>query len=295
MGLMGGANNLANAGAETFETDPKPLPPTQACAKGKTLLKAHLFRRDTNKAIEGEEIDTSGKAKLNANSAGATGLADFGTVDPGTYTFSVKLSQGLKPKYLDFKPRDAAVPELVDFHATLKLDPRARLKIVLLDSKGKEISGAKWALTSPVKAKGTTPASGLIDVEVPWDSDSAELDVDLPEPSERAPKAKDAKKPNKKDPEYPIIVDPARYKKPEIDSQHPDLKIKWTLGLAFLKDTDNADGWKKRLHNIGFPADTDPVTQRSVKAYQRIKDKNYAGSGVLADISGSLKTLHDTV
>jgi hypothetical protein len=295
MGRASGADNLANAGAESFQTDAQPLTPVLPCKKGKTLLKAHLYRRDTNVAIQGEEIDTSGKAKLAGTTAGATGLADFGTVDPGNYRFDVKLSQALRPKYLAFVQRSASVPAQVDFHATLKLDPRAKLRIVLFDPKGNPIRGANWTLTSPVAANGTTPASGLMEVEVPWDSASAVLTVVLPAPTSRAPAEPKAKKPNKKNPEYPIVFDPLRFKPAEEDCKLPELNVKWTLGLVWLRNADTPDGWKGRLHNIGFPVDDDPTTQRSVKAYQRIKDKNYAGSGAIADISGSLKTLHDTV
>jgi hypothetical protein len=295
MGKSAGGNVLANAGAESFDTDSQPLTAVLPCKKGKTLLKAHLYRRDTNVAIQGETIQTTGKAKLSGQTAGATGLADFGTVDPGDYQFDVTLSQALKSKYLPFQRRSASVPVQVDFHATLKLDPRAQLRVVLFDAKGQPIGGARWTLSAPVAARGTTPASGLIQVEVPWDADSAELSVVLPEPPSRAPAEPKARKPNKKNPEYPIVFDPARFLPAEDACKLPALTIKWTLALTALSKADTQDGWKARLHNVGFPTDDPTKTQRSVKAYQRLQNKDYNGTGAIADISGALKTLHDTV
>jgi hypothetical protein len=295
MGKSAGGNVLANAGAESFSTDAQPLTAVLPCKKGKTLLKAHLYRRDTDVAIQGETIETSGKAKLSGATAGATGLKDFGTVDPGDYQFDVRLSQALQPKYLPFQKRGASVPVQVDFHVTLKLDPRAQLRVVLFDAKGEPISGARWTLSSPVTARGTTPASGLIQVDVPWDADAATLAVVLPNPRHRAPAQPKAKKPNKNNPEYPIVFDPVRFLPAEKDSKLPELNVTWTLDLDFLKNADTQDGWKARLHNMGFPTDDVTKTQRSVKAYQRLKNKDYNGTGALSDISGSVKTLHDTV
>ncbi len=296
MGKTSGANHLAAASSDSFATDPKPLDPVAKCKRGKTLLKAHLYRVDTNAPIDGETIKAAkGGKTLTAVTGGATALADYGVVDPGAYTFSVTLSTDRAKKFKPFTAQGANVPRQVDFHATLKIVPRARLRIVVFDTRKNPIANAIWRLTSPVAANGTTGANGLIEAEVPWNAADATLVVKLPPPAEKVPAPTAVTAPDKANPVYPIAVDWARFLPAEEKCKLPDLDVTWTTEIDLITDADTPDGWKGRLANIGFPITDDERVTRSVKAFQRLNDKNYAGSGVLADISGPLKTLHDKV
>jgi hypothetical protein len=296
MGKTSGSNQMALATNDAFATEAKPLGKVLKCKRGKTLLKAYLLRIDNDQAIDNEVVKAtiSGNA-LTKTSAAVTGLADYGEVKPGSYTFSVTLSANRLRMFKPYTPQTAAVPKQVDFHAKLKIEPLAKLRIVLFDKAGNKISGATWTMTQPVAANGTTGGDGLIEVTVPWNAASGDLDVTLPNPGPKEPAPGPAPVVDPANPAYPLGINAAQFLPAEDPANPPPSPINWTYQISLLSAADNQDGWKARLLNVGFPIDDNTRVTRSVKAYQRMKNKNYAGSGVIADVSGDLKTQHDTV
>ncbi|MDP1651028.1 MAG: hypothetical protein Q8M01_22950 [Rubrivivax sp.] len=295
MGRTSGSNQLSRAADAAFAGESKPLTPVQPCKKGQTLLKVFLSRIDTGAAI-GNETVLAGLAAPGAakTTAPGTGLADYGAVKPGTYSFGVSLSPGLKDKYEAYATRQADVPKQVDFHATLKLLPLASLRIVVFDAAGAKVSGAAWQLTEPVARDGKTGADGLIDVQVPWDTTAAKLSLTLPKGKRiakpTAVPADDATQP----PPYPVTLRPEQWDPPPQAAPEP-AAITWTAQVRLLPDADDDDGARARLANLGFPAGDAERTKRSVRAFHRLHKQVYDGSGLLADIQADLKAIHDTV
>lgn len=301
MGLLSGSNQLRAATAGTLTSQSIPLTGVLPCKKGETLLKVFLLRIDTDSALGGETVKAGtaspGAPKPTAN---ATGLADFGVVLPDTYFFDVQLSGPSAEKYHPYVTTSSAVPKQVDFHATLRVVPIAKLLVVITDRAAGAVKGATWRITEPADAlplSGTTADNGLIDAVVPWDGDSAKVEITLPKGKRIAkpvaPGA-DATDP----PPYPVTVredhwDPAPAKSLAVAADPPVFLLEATLvGLA---DANDDAGTQARLANLGFPKGDANRTQRSVKAYQRLHEKKYAGSGLLADIQAHLKPLHDTL
>jgi hypothetical protein len=294
MGKTSGSNQLVAAASETFAGDSQPLTAATPCKRGKTLLKVYLRRKDTDAAI-GNETVHAGKTSPGAakTTAGGTGLADYGAVDPGDYNFDVTLSGTLKPKFQPFTTQKAKLPKQVQYSATLRLLPVAQLSIVVLDGTGKALNGAAWALSEPVAASGTTGGSGRIDVEVPWNTTAAKLKI-TPPAGKRigAPAVVAADPPNA--PPYPVTVRPSQWD-PAPAKAKDTAATTWILQVQLLPDSDDDDGAKARLVNLGFPCTNGPRTTRSVKAFQRMQNKDYAGSGALDDVKADLKNLHDTL
>jgi hypothetical protein len=294
MGRTSGSKHLKNATDDAFATASAPLDGVTPCKKGKTLLKVYLRRLDTDAIVANEPVNAGPKSPgASQNTVGGTGLADYGQVKPGTFYFDVPLAGTLKQKFKPYATRSAAVPKNVDFSVTLKIVPIARLRIVIFDRDGKKANGAVWRLTDPATANDTTGADGLIDVEVPWDATTASVSITLPKGKRiAAPPTVPADPVDT--PPYPVTVrgeqwDPAPAKAKDTP------EFTWTCTVDILPNADTDDGYKARLTNVGFPCDDDPRTTRSVKAYQRLHKKEYAGSGALADIKAHLKPLHDTL
>lgn len=296
MGKTSGSKQLASAASDTFATETKPLTPVRPCQKGKTLLKARLVRLDKDEVIPNATVVADkGGASLSQVSAAGTGIADFGVVAPGMYTFSVTLSPDLSKKFKPFEPKNANVPVQVDFQATLKLKPLSKLRIIMFDQAGKAIKDASWKMIQPVAASGTTGAAGLIEVDVPWSSPSGDLLVTFPDPPDKegAPTPPAAADPA--NPAYPIALNAEHFVPKKEPANVPLKEVTWKYDIALIDEADDEDGWKARLINLGFPCIDAARTTRSVKAFQRIQKKEYDGSGTLADIAGDLKTVHDKV
>ncbi|MSP00752.1 MAG: hypothetical protein EXR07_06850 [Acetobacteraceae bacterium] len=294
MGKTSGSKQLKDATDDSFATDPAPLTPVMPCKKGKTLLKVFLRRIDTDAIVANEPVRAGPKSPgAPKNTVAGTGLADYGEVKPGTYFFDVPLAGALKPKFKPYATKSAGVPKQVDFHATLKIVPIARLRVVIFDREAKKVSGAVWKLTDPVAANGTTGADGLIDVEVPWSSATATLAVTLPKGKLIAAPAVVPADPVDAPP-YPVTVRSEQWDPAPVKAKDAP-EFTWTAEIDLLPDSDTDDGHKARLNNLGFPVDDAGRVTRSVKAYQRLHKKEYTGSGVLADIKAHLKPLHDTV
>lgn len=294
MGRSSGSSQLAAASADNFASDSTPLTGTTPCKRGKTLLKVFLKRGDTNAAV-GNETVHAGKISPGAAkpTAPGTGLADYGAVDAGKYRFDVTLSATNKDKFKAFITQSATLPKQVQFSATLKLMPLAQLNIVVFDGAGKALKDAAWQLTEPVAASGTTGASGRIDATVPWNCTAAKLKVTPPAGKRiAAPPVVPADPVDA--PPYPVTVRPTQWD-PAPARAKDAAATTWALQVQLLPDSDDDDGAKARLVNLGFPcADAKRIT-RSVKAYQRLHNKDFAGSGALADVKAGLKTLHDTL
>lgn len=301
MGRSSGANQLRAATSGSLAGHSTPLTGVLPCKRGETLLKVFLLRIDTDVALGGETVK-AGKKSPGAPkpTADATGLADYGAVKPGTYFFDVQLSGPSAEKYHPFVTTSSEVPKQVDFHATLRVVPIAKLLVVVTDRAAGAVKGATWRISEPADAlplTGTTGDNGLIDAVVPWDCDVAKAEITLPK-GKRVPKpavvAADANDP----PPYPVTIreehwDPAPAKSLAKAAEPPVFLLEATL--VRLPDADDETGTKARLANLGFPKGDATRTQRSVKAYQRLHEKKYAGSGVLADIKAHLTHLHDAV
>ena len=294
MGSTSGSNKLKKATDDTFATDSVPFTGVLPCKKGKTMLKVYLRRVDTDAIVPNETVQAGPKSPgASKPTAAGTGLADYGEVKPGKYFFDGALSGGLKTKFKAYATHSASVPKHVDFKATLKIVPIARLLIVIFDREGKKVTGATWRVTDPVAKNGTTGADGLIEVEVPWNSDKATVAVTMPKGKRIAAPAAVPADPAGVPP-YPVTVRPEQWDpKPAKAKDSPEFS--WTCTIDILPDADTDDSHKGRLINLGFPCDDDARTTRSVKAYQRLHKKEYGGSGALADIKAHLKPLHDTV
>lgn len=301
MGLSSGSKQLRAATAGTLTSQSTPLTGVLPCKKGETLLKVFLLRIDTDIALGGETVKAGttspGAPKPTAN---VTGLADFGVVQPDTYFFDVQLSGPSAEKYHPYVTTSSKVPKQVDFHATLRIVPIAKLLVVITDSDAGAVKGASWRITAPADAlplSGTTADNGLIDAVVPWDGDAAQVEITLPKGKRVAKPAvvgADATDP----PPYPVTIrqdhwDPAPAKSLAKAADGPVFLLEATL--VGLPDADDDAGTQARLANLGFPKGDATRIQRSVKAYQRLHEKKYAGSGLLADIQAHLVQLHDTL
>jgi len=301
MGQTSGSNQLRAATAGTLTSHPTPLTGVLPCKEGETLLKVFLLRIDTDGALGGETVKAGRKSPgPPMSTANATGLADFGVVKPGKYFFDVQLSGASAEKYHPYVTTSSDVPKQVDFRATLRIVPIAKLLVVIIDRVAGAVKGAVWRIKEPADAlplTGTTGVNGLIDAVVPWDCDAAKVEITLPKgkrvakPAVVAADARDA-------PPYPVTIrdehwDPAPAKLLAKAADPPVFLLE--ASLVKLPDADDETGTKARLANLGFPKGDATRTQRSVKAYQRLHEKKYAGSGLLADIKAHLTPLHDTI
>ncbi len=301
MGQTSGSKQLRAATAGTLSSQSTPLNGVLQCKKGKTLLKVFLRRIDTDVALGGETVKaglkTPGAPMPTAN---ATGLADYGAVNPGKYFFDVQLSAASAEKYHPYVTTSSDVPKQVDFGATLRIVPITKLLVVIIDRVAGAVKGAAWRISEPTDAvplTGTTADNGLIDAVVPWNCDAAKVEITLPK-GKRVAKpavvAADAKDP----PPYPVTIreehwDPAPAKSLAKAADPPVFLLE--VELVRLPDADDETGAKARLANLGFPKGDAARTLRSVKAYQRLHEKKYAGSGSIADIKAHLTSLHDTL
>lgn len=299
MGKTSGSKQINSAASDEFAVARNALTPVLPCKKGKTLLKVHLRRLDTDAAVPHESISAAkgSSAGTTKATAAGTGIADFGEVDPGSYSFSVALSPGNSSKFRPYTAKRADVPKQVDFHATLKIAPVHKLRIVVFDKAGAAVRGATWSLTEPAAfaASGTTGGNGLIEAEIPWNETDAKLTVKLPDRGAKEPAPAAAPAVDANNPAYPLGINEASFLPKEVKAKPALVDFVVTITVQLLSDADDEDGWKARLGNVGFPCTDDKRTTRSVKAFQRLQKKEYAGSGKIADISADLKTLHDTV
>jgi len=294
MGKTSGSNQITAAAADPFAGDAKPLAAVATCKKGKTRLTVHLVRFDNGVAVPNETVSASKGWWPTKKTTAGTGAADFGEVDAGSYSFDVTLSTANKSKFKPYTAHTASVPEQVDFHATLKIAPVYRVRIVLFDKAAKATSGAQWTMTSPVAASGTTGANGLIEVEIPWRDTAGKLTVKLPDTGAKEPAPAAAPAPNPNNPAYPLAIDGNHFL-PKEEKAKALTDVTLTYDLEHITDADNEDGWKSRLTNLGFPCTNDaPRVTRSVKAFQRLHKNDFAGSGNLSDVSADVKKLHDT-
>jgi hypothetical protein len=293
MGLCGGSKHQKRAARSEAAKAKTVAGDGQPCPLGKCHLRVTVARADTGEGVGSISVESKGPTAGNKPTAKESGLADFGVVNPGQYTLSVKLSEADKKKYQAPGPLSLTIAKGDTKAQRIVLAPLNKLRFVLIDGAEKVIAGADWNLSKPAK-NGKTAASGLIEVDLPWDSDDdRELKVKLPAPAAAPAPAPAAPAPAVAPDPYPPHVEPNQFHDEAADPLAPELDVDWKLSLADLPDGDNADGVKARLNNLGFNIDDDEKTKRAVKAYQKVYLKQDNGSGIAKDILDDIKTRHD--
>jgi hypothetical protein len=286
---------VANEGSDANET-------AKPC--GDSFLEVKVLRSDTDKGVDGITVKakpTDGKALPNGTTAKPTGIADFGKVDPKTYEVTLDLGEDLSKRFKEPEKSSATVPGGKRKKHTVTLDPIVELRIVVLgydakNGKDQPVAGRDWKITGPVNESGKTKADGPIKIAILQDDEKATLEVKLRDPPGPAPA--DAAIVSKAE-DYPIKIKPDAWKdtdKAAVLPPRSDDTVKWSLTLMDLKDADNDEGVKGRLHNLGFPTDAQAEaapTKRAVQAYQLLYEDKRDGSGAVADVKAAVKTRHD--
>ncbi|QRK13127.1 carboxypeptidase regulatory-like domain-containing protein [Archangium violaceum] len=258
-------------------------------------LAAKLTRADTHEPVGGIAVTAKGAMpERNATSVGATGLADFGASKPGNYTLTVALTEEQARKYE--APKEKKGQTVVTRQKTtvdVELEPRARLRIVLVGRDGKALANVAWKVTSPLQKSGMTGGDGLIELEdFPYSANRAELEVKLTTPPRAIAPVLAAVVPP--EPPYPPPLEADDWK----DTDKPvaaEVLVKWALEVKRLEVLDEGDAVTLRLENLGFPAADEQLKTRSVRAYQKLYLNDEDGSGNAVDIKDDIKTRHDTL
>lgn len=167
-----------------------------------------------------------------------------------------------------------------------------KLRLLLLDSADKPVNGQKWRLASDrLTAKGTTPASGIIEFELP--ADMTELTLRLESP--KVPQKKKATNVKPGGPYPPPLVDTEFIDVDEPSSAPSAAELEFALKVGSLAPVETADGAMGRLQNLGFgvaagDASDSPAGQRAIRAYQR---RYQLAQGALDTIRADLRRRHD--
>ena len=286
MGCCGGTAAQEEANEDGLSQDQTELSAEQSC---KALLQVRCIRVDFNKGVENLTVNaTSTESALTQTSVEATGLADFGAIDAGTYDVVIELSEDAAKKY---KAPAAQMGVAISKGETKKLrfdlEPRVILEIVLIDPEDEPVQDAVWELTAPLQANGTTGPDGKISiVDFPWNANDGALAVTLPkQPAAAVPVAAGGQAGA-----YPPAIKPSDF----LDDAPKalDNKVQWTLTIANLEAGDNDEGVAARLQNLGFSVGAQK-TARAVKAYQSLYMNEKDGTGTPADIKGDIQKRHD--
>jgi hypothetical protein len=203
------------------------------------------------------------------------------------------LEKGDALRFPDKKKRRVVKATDQTWTLVVKKQRPTQLRIVLFDRQGQPLSGCAWKMTAPVAHSGTTGADGRIEIkDLPATDKSATLEVTLLAAARAGAVADPAAAPLA----YPPPIMYSAFKDPEVAEPPGRLQAVWTLDLGSLRSFDCLEGVQARLGNIGFrcaPGAKDGVTQRAIKAYQRLYDHQRNGSGLFGDIQVSLHNRHD--
>ncbi len=300
MGSSSGKKKQKQAGQGGAAGDSTPLDGQTNCQPPEAKLAVVVQRCDKPTIkVGGVAVEAAKPPKLTATSASNSGLADFGTVQPGSYTITTALTEALRKKFLPAEQSVAVVTAGQSVLHPICLPPVVRLKILLFDRQDKTVSGADWAVKAGVEEKGKTGADGLLDIEIPWTAAAGEVTFDLPAeadafvadaPPEPAAAVVGAVPP------YPLLIRHVQFPKPEPKAKRPAAKLHFTVDIGDIEDGETTDGAAARLHNLGFRWSKPEDQGRSVKAYQRwYANAKWAGSGAIGDIRADLKKRHDDV
>ncbi len=297
MGSSGGSKKQKQAAADTGGCENSSIGPTTKCKLAKGKLKIIVRRADkTTVKIGAVIVNATASPTMSRNSANKTGLADFGTVKPATYKIETELSGAMKEKYAPAAEKSVTVPPGTAVTDTIDVPPLVRLKIVLKDKTDAAISGVEWSMKDATPESATAGGDGLIDAEIPWTLEAAELlltlkdepDAFVPAPAPAAPPAAGATPP------YPVVIKAADFLPAEKKAVAFPRQLKFTAEIRDIEDGEGSDGAQARLHNLGFRWDGAAGLPNAVVHYQRLYlGQKWKGSGQIADIMGDLKTRHD--
>ena len=188
-----------------------------------------------------------------------------------------------------------APPEPAASNKTHKFQlPRhpVKLRLLLLDSAEAPVKGQKWTLASDrLNVTGTTPASGLIELELPADVTELTLRLDSP----KVPKKKKATNVKPGGPYPPPLLDTEFIDADEPESASSEAALEIALKVGSRAPVETADGAMGRLQNLGFGVTADdaadsPAAQRAIQAYQR---RYQLAQGALDTIRADLRQRHD--
>ena len=302
MGSSSGSQRQRNASTGSDARDNSPIGTSTNCPKQIAKLAVVVRRCDKAEKIGGISVHAEKPPKLTASSAEGSGIADFGVVDPGSYTITTVLTPAQRKKFLPATPVSVSVPKGMAVRQPVCLPPVVRLRVMLADvnpadGTDRKISGAKWELQDATDTKtGTTGGDGKIDVEIPWTLTKVELKVTLPDAPDdfvsTAPADPPAPAANAVPP-YPIKLRPSQFPKPKPEAQRMPLQLVFSVMVSDIEDGEGTNGALARLRNLGYRFEPGKE-RRAVVAYQfRYMGEDWGGSGVVGDIEGDLKGRHD--
>lgn len=302
MGNSSGSRRQQTAASGSDAQDNSPLGPTTQCDKAPAKLAIVVRRCDKPEKVGGVTVHAEKPPKKTASSAEGSGIADFGTVDPGTYAVTTQLTPAQRKKFLPAHPVSVTVPAGTAVRRPVCLPPVVRLRLMLsdvnpADGKDRSIGGARWEMAEATDTKsGTTGGDGKVDVEIPWTLAKVELKVTLQDtpddfvgvaPADPPPPAANATPP------YPVKIRHSQFPKPTPEVKRMPLQLAFSVSVTDIEDGEGTDGALARLHNLGFRFDKGKE-RRAVIAYQnRYMGANWDGSGAICDVEGDLKGRHD--
>jgi len=253
--------------------------------------------------LDGVSLHIEGKDPQNgATPTDGAGWARFDKIRGGKYDITVT---SLGQHDGNYTPPGKARADFsggqLEQEVVIEVRPKAKLRIVLFDKEDKAISGKAWTLSTPIAAHGTTGGDGLIEAtDLNLEKGSGLLRVTMGVPTQATSTSTSTPAPvapANAPPPYPPPIVPLDFKDPAPPApEAPDGSVEWTLNLGLLKDYDNEDGIKSRLHNLGFACEAQAnqaTTSHVVKTYQRHYLKQANGSGKASDIEGNIFARHD--
>ncbi len=293
MAVWGGSNHQKRAARAAAAKEKTSAQDGQKCPLGKCHLRVTIARADTGEGVAGISVEAKGPATATKASVKTTGLADFGEVQDGQYTLTVKLGDADKKKFVEPKAVQLTLAKGDDKAQRIELAPLVKFRVVLIDDKAKGIASADWELDSPSK-KGKTGADGLIEADLPWDSDDGRaLKVKFQKPPDPADPPAPVKPAAQTPPPYPAPLDVTQFADDAPAKLLAVTDVDWKITLADLPDGDTDEGVKARLANLGFDTADDEKSKRAVTAYQKVYLNKGSGSGRPKDILSDIKTRHD--
>src|SRR5437762_3548490 len=151
MGLCGGTRHqkrAARAEAAKAKTD---VGDGQPCPLGKCHLRITVARADTGEGAQNLTVHAKGPTPASKTTAKDTGLADFGVVDPGQYTITVKLGAAEAKQYQAPAAVSLNIAKGDTKAKRIELAPLVKLRFVVIDKAGSGVAAAEWKLDKPAK------------------------------------------------------------------------------------------------------------------------------------------------